>query len=260
MEHTTFAARLRYLDADDVDDAVVNYDGLDVLGSDGGKLGDLDGFIVDASAGRVYYVVIDTAGWFRTKQLLLPIGHAALDAGHRALRVDVTKDALSQYPEFDKSRFHAFTDDDLRQFESRTVKACCPGDETGAVSKGESWAYDSRRHYTQPGWWSSQSHPEPGLGASPVAGAHAARVAERDDRAPQAGRESDREQREEILAREPDDLSPHYGGRAQPGDVLGIETGGERTQVGESPEDENERRRDAEKTVAEGDPPRRSER
>ena len=158
MEHTTYAARLRYLAADDVDDAVVKYDGLDVLGPDGSKLGDLDGFIVDAHAGRLYYVVLDTAGWFRTKQLLLPIGHAALDAGHRALRVDVTKDALSQYPEFDKSRFHEFTDDDLRQFESRTVDACCPGDETDVKAEG-SWAYDSRRHYTQPRWWSSQ----PGL-------------------------------------------------------------------------------------------------
>ena len=42
------------------------------------------------------------------------------------------------------------------------------------------------------------------------------------------------------------DPSPHAGGRAQPGDVLGVETGGERTYIGDTAEDENERRRDAE--------------
>jgi hypothetical protein len=44
-----------------------------------------------------------------------------------------------------------------------------------------------------------------------------------------------------------DDVSPHLGGRAQPGDVLGIETGGETTEIGDTAEDENERRRRGEK-------------
>lgn len=35
--------------------------------------------------------------------------------------------------------------------------------------------------------------------------------------------------------------------RAQPGDVLGIERGGETTSLGDTDESENERRRDAEK-------------
>jgi hypothetical protein len=35
--------------------------------------------------------------------------------------------------------------------------------------------------------------------------------------------------------------------RAQPGDILGIERGGETTSLGETEEDEDERRRDAEK-------------
>jgi hypothetical protein len=40
------------------------------------------------------------------------------------------------------------------------------------------------------------------------------------------------------------DVSPHLGGRAQPGDILGIETAGETTELGDTAEDENERRRD----------------
>ena len=63
--------------------------------------------------------------------------------------------------------------------------------------------------------------------------------------------------REHVTAREnrerssegraSDDVSPHYGGRAQPGDVLGLETGGETTEIGDTAEDEDERRRAAER-------------
>jgi len=42
-------------------------------------------------------------------------------------------------------------------------------------------------------------------------------------------------------------VSPHDGGRAQPGDVLGIETGGERSYLGDDDKAENQRRRDAER-------------
>jgi uncharacterized protein YjbJ (UPF0337 family) len=62
---------------------------------------------------------------------------------------------------------------------------------------------------------------------------------------------------EEVLARE-GDSSPHFGGRAQPGDVIGVETGGEQTHVGETTEDENKRRRDAEGEFAAGASRRRN--
>ena len=39
--------------------------------------------------------------------------------------------------------------------------------------------------------------------------------------------------------------------RAQPGDVLGIERGGETTSLGDTEEDEDRRRRDSEKEAAE---------
>ncbi len=54
MAQTTHATRLRYLDAQDVDDSIVDFDGLDVRGRDDEKLGDIDGFIVNADTGRVY--------------------------------------------------------------------------------------------------------------------------------------------------------------------------------------------------------------
>ena len=60
-----------------------------------------------------------------------------------------------------------------------------------------------------------------------------------------------RQRDEEAVAREAEP-SPHFGSRAQPGDVIGVETGGEQTHVGETTEDENNRRRDAEKEAATG--------
>ena len=56
------------------------------------------------------------------------------------------------------------------------------------------------------------------------------------------------------------DVSPHFGGRAQPGDVLGFETGGETTSLGDTSEEENKRRHELEKDVAEDIKKRRDER
>jgi hypothetical protein len=55
------------------------------------------------------------------------------------------------------------------------------------------------------------------------------------------------------------DVSPHVGRRAQPGDILGLETGGETTSIGDTSEDENKRRHDLEKDVAEDIKKRRDE-
>ena len=50
-----------------------------------------------------------------------------------------------------------------------------------------------------------------------------------------------------MSVRKDDDVIRDTGdGRAQPGDVLGIEQDGERTHLGETREDEDERREDAE--------------
>ena len=95
MERASYASRLRYLDADDVDDSVVDFDGLDVRGRDGEKLGDVNGFIVDLASGRLLYVVVDSGGWFRSRRFLAPIGHAVIDLARRALTLDITRERLA---------------------------------------------------------------------------------------------------------------------------------------------------------------------
>jgi PRC-barrel domain len=152
METTPYASRLRYLNADDVDDAVVDYDGLTVRGSDSQKIGDVNGFVIDADARRVYYVVVDSGGWFTSRRFLLPIGHASLGSDRQFLQTDLTRETISRLPEFDEDRFRRFTDDELRVFERDTVVACCPDEPLEDVSI-TTWSYDTRRHYQQPAWW-----------------------------------------------------------------------------------------------------------
>jgi hypothetical protein len=51
-----------------------------------------------------------------------------------------------------------------------------------------------------------------------------------------------------------DTLQPDPGRRrAQPGDVIGVETDGERTELGDTEQDEDERREDAEEAVSDRD-------
>lgn len=160
MESRVYASRLRYLDAHDVDDGVVDFDGLAITGHDGSKLGTVDGFIVDLASGRVLYIVIDSGGWFRSRRFLAPIGHAVIDQPRHALSLDISRDTLHGYPEFEEGRFSEFSDVDLHAFETRMAQACCPEepsyplDAVGVESGSESeWAYDTHRHYRQPEWW-----------------------------------------------------------------------------------------------------------
>jgi hypothetical protein len=57
-------------------------------------------------------------------------------------------------------------------------------------------------------------------------------------------------EKDQDAAVDSSDVSPHDGRRAQPGDILGIETGGETTGIGDTAEDEDERRRDADKKAS----------
>jgi len=55
---------LRYVKADELENKP--FDGFTVEGQDGEKFGDVNGFIVDISARRRQYVVVDAGGWFKS--------------------------------------------------------------------------------------------------------------------------------------------------------------------------------------------------
>ena len=209
------SSRLRYVDADEVGSEVVDFDDLKVRTPDGDKLGEVDGFIIDSDARRAYYVVVDSGGWFRSRRFLVPIGHARVDDDGDALVLDVSRDTISRYPEFDRDSFDRLSDEELRGYQQRYGEACCPDEAVAATD----WNYDAYQHYQQPTWWRSEFYT---WGAPAAVGT--------------SGRDVE-------ATRGVEDVSPHAGGRAQPGDVLGIETGGETTAVGDDAEAEDERRR-----------------
>ena len=152
MTESRYASRFRYLDAADVDDGVVSFDRLTVLGADGVRIGTVEGFLVDARAMRVNHIVVDSGEWFDSPLLLLPIGHASISSDRKTLRTDVTRSALRYLPEFDADRFCEFTDEELHAFERNTVIACCPDQPLEAVVE-PTWGYECWGHYRQPEWW-----------------------------------------------------------------------------------------------------------
>jgi hypothetical protein len=152
MNESRYASRFRYLDAADVDDGLVNFDRLTVVGADGQRIGTVEGFLVDARAKRVNHIVVDSGEWFDSPRLLLPIGHASISPDRKTLRTDVTRSALRYLPEFDADRFCEFTDEELHAFERNTVIACCPDQPLEAVVE-PTWGYECWGHYRQPEWW-----------------------------------------------------------------------------------------------------------
>jgi hypothetical protein len=255
MDNSTHSTGLRYLDADDVDDAVVDFDGLDVYGSDGHKVGDVDGFIIDAGERRLKYVVVDSGGWFTSRRLLLPVGHAALAPDRRSLQVDLTRQALERLPPFHHEEFGELRGEALLAFERDMTVACCPDEPLEDVSTATTTS-GARRHFEPPAWWSSARYAPERLrpidreafagSATAVRGPAASQAKTRDEH--NRDLVSARDVSEEVLA---GDLSPHVDGRAQPGDVLGIETGGETTAIGDTGDDENRRRQAAERAAGE---------
>jgi len=196
---------LRYVEADELDDQVVEF-GMDVESHTGDRLGEVEGFVVDSVSGRPYYLAVDSGGWFKSKLFLLPVGHAQIDRDRAVIVADLTREQVEEFPGFDKDAFRDFGEEEIGRFNFETSRACNTSGAAYSYSATEPWsAAWDGPDFRHPDWWRSAVMP------------------------------GDREA----------ELSPHLGGRAKPGDVIGVETGGEQTHVGETTEDENKRRQDA---------------
>lgn len=236
---------LKYADAGDLDDDTVDFDGLNVESPEGEHLGDVEGFIVDSDSGRPYYVVVDSGGWFKSKRFLLPVGHARLDsdADGDALIADVSRDRIERFPGFDKGEFEKLSADELKRFNDDTCAACSITTITTYSTLEPYSAAWERPDYHYPDWWHAEPSLPERMGESSVT-----RGAEYPAK-PADPAERGRAEREVVSGKAPDP-SPHFDGRAQPGDVMGIETGGEQSHLGDTAEDENKRREAAEKAAS----------
>jgi hypothetical protein len=240
MANTPYhSTTLRYVDADRLDNRVLDLDGLDVKNSAGDHLGDVDGFLVDAASGRPRYIVVDSGGWFSSRRFLVPVHHARVDAGRRALRVDFDRDTINRFPRLEEDRFDAVTDDEARSYDQGVMHAW----ESSALYVRDDTSPLGYEAGIAPAWWNASAWMR-----------DADRV-QRDDGAFAGDTRGVRE--DTVMARDEDAVvddrpgdeyrAPAYGERAQPGDILGIESGGERTSIGDTARDEDKRREDAER-------------
>jgi hypothetical protein len=137
---------LRYVEAKDLADSGLKLNGLEVDGTDGEKLGKIEGFILDVATGRPYHVVVGAGHWFTHKHFLLPIGHAMLSSDGAKLIADVSKERMKRFPGFDMGKFEKLTDEDIKRLDESMAAACCP-DEVVVV------AWETGGHYRYPEWW-----------------------------------------------------------------------------------------------------------
>ena len=248
---------LRFVDASDLDDDAVDFDGMNVESPTGEHLGDVDGFIVDSETGRPYYVAVDSGGWFKSKHFLLPVGHIRFDADPdgEALITSLSRDRIDKFPGFDKKEFEKMSEADIKRLNDQTCAACTiEGVEVTYQTDEPMSAAWNRSDFRYPDWWHAEPSLPDRMGASAITKG-AEYVSEQPSR--REWSETEKERETVLASADKDknrddrrgDVSPHFDGRAQPGDVIGIETGGERTFVGDTTEDENKRRRDAEEAT-----------
>lgn len=255
-----YSAGLRFVEAGELDSRVLDLDDLDVTNRRGDDLGELDGFLVDAETGRPRYIVIDSGGWFHSKRFAVPVSQAIYDDEHRTLSLDLDRDTIARFPSFDDDRFDRWSDDSWRQYDEGVAHAITPA------------APPPRDADTGPGaaWWSSSAWTEFGhaSGRDEIRRDHEAEVMAR-ERAAQVVAREDAGRLDERYVRESEHRAPDpdlvrddtaYGVRAQPGDVLGIESAGERTGLGDTATDEDRRREDAERDIAKLPPDERDRR
>jgi hypothetical protein len=137
VDHTK--PELKYVDARDLNGTAARLDGVAVIGSDGEKLGKVEGFIIDVRDQRPRHVVVN-AGWFIHKHFLVPMGHVRLNSGDTELRADVAKSQVEDSPGFDKDEFAKLAGEDATRLDEMVARA------TGAGT-------DSDDYYRMPQGW-----------------------------------------------------------------------------------------------------------
>ena len=110
---TPSSSRLCYLDAASVAGPFPTCADVDVWNDEDGKIGRLDGIVLDAEARQVQYFVVATGGTLRRRRYLLPFRPTRIDMEHHALCVDAHKIDLARCKEFEPAAFRRFSDDDL---------------------------------------------------------------------------------------------------------------------------------------------------
>ena len=104
---------LSYLEASKVSSPAGVLSELDVLSSEGRRLGSIEGVVIDAAARHVRYLSVRLSGWFGLRRYLVPADHLGqIETERKALRlrVDLRNEAVHG---LDAAALRKFSDDDL---------------------------------------------------------------------------------------------------------------------------------------------------
>ena len=105
--------------------------GSELFGRDDKKLGNLIDVIFDHSSGDIRYVVVDTGGWLRSKEFLIPVSQLELrnayDVAEKHYRANLTNEQVERFPEYDEKMLS--TEEGWQAYEQRYGE-----------SRGEAWS------------------------------------------------------------------------------------------------------------------------
>ena len=113
MNSSSEKARLRYLNATQIEGPLSSFDRLDVRSREDQTIGRFDGILIDPTERRVRYLVVDDEAPRSHHRYIVPLAPARLDAQRRALCVDMTTSDVEQCEDFEADTFPRFSDDDL---------------------------------------------------------------------------------------------------------------------------------------------------
>ena len=106
-------SELSYLDASKVTSPAGVLAGLEVLTSEGKRLGSIKGVVIEAAARRVRYLAVQASGWFGGRRYLVEadqLGQIDPDRKALRLRADIRDEAVKG---LDAQALRKFSDEDL---------------------------------------------------------------------------------------------------------------------------------------------------
>jgi sporulation protein YlmC with PRC-barrel domain len=106
-------SELTYLDASKVSSPAGVLSELDVLNTEGERLGRIEGVVIDAAARRVLYLSVRSSGWLRSERYVVPADQLGQIEGDRKvlrLRVDLRDEAVQG---LDAAALRRFSDEDV---------------------------------------------------------------------------------------------------------------------------------------------------
>jgi sporulation protein YlmC with PRC-barrel domain len=106
-------SELSYLDASKVTSPAGVLAGLEVLTTEGKRLGSITGVVIEAAARRVRYLAVQSSGWFGRRRYLVEadqLGQIDRDRKALRLRADIRDGAVHG---LDAYALRKFSDDDL---------------------------------------------------------------------------------------------------------------------------------------------------